>query len=161
MGKLRDIQIRTIPVFVDEEQSFDVRGLSASDVAALVQTHGMALSMAFGKVVAERSNGPGSINEAMVKDVLIKAATDMPEVLAAMIALAADSYEVEFIEVARRLPLMAQVAAGVAIFKLSMSSESELKKLVESLTAGMAQMSAALQGVKLPSLSGIGISDAA
>ena len=155
---LRDIIIKRTKVELADGQSFDVRGLAAMDVMALVHTHGKALSLAFGKIMAE---GRGkTVNEGMVREMLMSVGSDVPEVLAAIIALAGDAYDEKGIQTAAQLPFLTQVAAGTVIFNLSFTSETEIKKLVESL-AGAISMIAANLTTPLPSLSGISESAAA
>lgn len=149
---LRDIIIQRSKVELPDGQSFDVRGLAAMDVMALVHTHGMALSLAFGKIMAE---GRGkTLTEGMVREMLMSVGSDAPDVLAAIIALAGDAYDEKGIQTAAQLPFLTQVAAGTAIFNLSFTSETEVKKLVESL-AGAISMIAANLTTPVPSLSGI------
>lgn len=155
---LRDIIIKRTTIALADGQSFDVRGLAAMDVMALVHTHGKALSLAFGKIMASGKGEP--ISEELVRKMLASVGSDAPELLAAIIALASDAYDEQGIQLAGQLPFLTQVQAGMAIFNLSFTSETEVKKLVESL-AGAITMIAANLTTPLPSLAGISESAAA
>lgn len=155
---LRDIIIKRTTVELPDGQSFDVRGLAAMDVMALVHTHGKALSLAFGKIMAE--GGGKTVDEEQVRRLLTSVGSDVPEVLAAVIALAADAYDEQGLTMASQLPFLSQVHAGTAIFHLSFTSDTEIKKLVESLAAAVAMIASNLT-TPIPSLVGISESDAA
>jgi len=150
---LRDIIIKRAKVELADGQSFDVRGLAAMDVMALVHTHGKALALAFGKVMAQGKGQP--ISEELVRKLLASVGSDAPDVLAAIIALAGDAYDEKGIQTAAQLPFLTQVAAGTAIFHLSFTSETEVKKLVDSLATAATAISASLTGTTMPSLDGI------
>ena len=149
---LRDIIIRRAKIELADGQSFEVRGLAAMDVMALVHTHGKALSLAFGKIMSQ-SQGE-KITEELVRKLLTSVGSDVPDVLAAVIALASDAYDDQGITTAAQLPFLNQVQAGMAIFNLSFTSETEIKKLVESL-ANAVRMIAENLTTPIPSLDGI------
>lgn len=157
---LTHIKVRRETIKVDNEQSFDVRGLSASDILYLVEAHGPALALAYGKMMSGRAK-EGNFTNDMVRDAILSVAKDAPELLAALIAAAADDYNKEGMVTASMLPFDVQLSALVAVFTLSMSSEAQLKKLLESLTDGLAKVSGALTNVTIPSLASIGESAAA
>lgn len=149
---LRDIIIKRTKIELDDGQSFEVRGLAAMDVMALVHTHGKALSLAFGKIMSQGKGQP--VSEELVRKLLASVGSDAPDLLAAIIALASDAYDENGITTASQLPFLTQVAAGMAIFNLSFTSETEVKKLVESLANVLTTISASLT-TPLPSLDGI------
>jgi hypothetical protein len=155
---LRDIIIKRTKVEMADGQSFDVRGLAAMDVMALVHAHGKALALAFGKIMAQGKGQP--VSEELVRKLLASVGSDAPDVLAAIIALASDAYDEQGIQNAAQLPFLTQVQAGTAIFHLSFTSESEVKKLVESLAAAITMIAGNLT-TPLPSLDGILASAAA
>jgi hypothetical protein len=155
---LRDIIIKRTKVEMADGQSFDVRGLAAMDVMALVHTHGKALALAFGKITAQGKGQP--VNELLVREMLASVGSDFPEVLAAIIALASDAYDEQGIRTASQLNMLTQINAATAIFHLSFTSETEVKKLVESLAGAVTMISASLT-TPLPSLDGISASAAA
>lgn len=155
---LRDIIIKRTTVEMADGQSFDVRGLAAMDVMALVHTHGKALALAFGKITAKGKGQP--VNELLVREMLASVGSDFPEVLAAIIALASDAYDQQGIQTASQLNMLTQINAATAIFHLSFTSETEVKKLVESLAGAVTMISASLT-TPLPSLDGISASAAA
>ena len=155
---LRDIIIQRTTVELADGQSFDVRGLAAMDVMALVHTHGKALALAFGEIMSRGKGKP--VNELLVREMLASVGSDFPEVLAATIALASDAYDEQGILTASQLPMLAQINAATAIFHLSFTSETEIKKLVESLAGAITAISASLT-TPLPSLDGMSESAAA
>lgn len=156
---LRDIIIKRTKVELADGQSFDVRGLAAMDVMALVNTHGQALALAFGKIMAQGKGQP--VSEELVRKLLASVGSDAPDVLAAIIALASDAYDEQGIQLAAQLPFLTQVQAGTAIFHLSFTSETEVKKLVESLAGAITAITANLTATPIPSLDGILASAAA
>jgi hypothetical protein len=149
---LRDIIIQRTSITLPDGQSFDVRGLAAMDAMALVHTHGKALSLAFGKIMAQGKGQP--VSEELVRKLLASVGSDAPEVLAAIIALAADAYDEKGIQMAAQLPFLTQISAATSIFHLSFTSETEVKKLVESVAKILTTVTSSLT-TPLPSLDGI------
>lgn len=133
-----------------------VRGLSASDLMLVVSTYGSQAALVFNKI-----QSGGSLQTTDVQALIASIAGEFPEMLAVGIALAADAYSPENVETLRRLPLPTQVQCIEEIFKLTFRSETEVKKLLESLTKMMAEVSGALTEVALPLPTGITESDAA
>lgn len=154
---LRDIIIKRTTITLADGQSFDVRGLAAMDIMALVHTHGKALSLAFGKIMAQSKGQP--VDEELVRKLLASVGSDSPEIIAAVIALASDAYDERGIQLAAQLPFLTQVETGTAIFHLSFTSEIEVKKLVESISGAITTISASLT-TPIPSLSGMSEFDA-
>lgn len=151
---LRDIIIQKAKVELPDGQNFDVRGLAAMDVMALVHVHGKALALAFGKIMSESKQQ--QVSEELVRKMLSSVGSDAPEVLAAVIALASDSYDELGIALASQLPFLTQISAATAIFHLSFTSETEVKKLVESLANVVGMIAANLTA---PTISLTGISE--
>lgn len=151
----------TIPrktVDMDDGQKFEVRAISTNDLIGLVATHGPGLAMIFGKI---KSGELGQdLTADAVRDGIFELAQGFPDIAATIIAIAADGYTDEEMEVARRLPLPAQADAIEKIFGLTFSSEATVKKLLESLTRMMLGVSETL--ATAPNLAnGIGASAAA
>ena len=111
-----------------------------------------------GKIMAQGKGQP--VSEELVRKLLASVGSDAPEVLAAIIALASDSYDEKGIQMAAQLPFLTQITAATAIFHLSFTSDTEVKKLVDSLANMLTAVSASLTS-PLPSLDGILASAAA
>jgi hypothetical protein len=85
----------------------------------------------------------------------------LPEVAAAVIALASDDYAPETVAVAKQLPFNTQVELVEAIFHETFHSEADVKKLIASLTKMITAASGALTEIGPQiSLDGIGGLDA-
>ena len=152
---LRNITIpeRTIPV---HEGEITVRGIALTDLMVLVDTYGPQLALAFQKVQTG-----GSLSAKDTRLLLTSLAGEFPDMIAAGIALAADSYDKETMALVKRFPFQVQIEIIEAIFALTFTSEAEVKKLLGSLTRMMAEVSGALKTVQLPLPTGIGESAAA
>jgi len=149
---LRDLKIHTTTVDY-REQKITVRGISAGDVMMAAQDYGPQMLLAFNQLTqgAETKD---------TKQLIVEVAHELPELVAAAIALATDDYCPEAVEIAKKLPFNVQVEAVQAIFSETFYNEAEVKKLVESLSKMIAAVSGALTQVTLPDLgNGIGASD--
>lgn len=161
---LRDLKFATTKISLDDEQFFEVRGISMTDLMAVVAVHGPQLSIMFSKLTEERNEELSfAIDNDATRKMLYSMSTEFPEVVAAAIALASDAYDEEGVRIARQLPFPVQVQAVEEIFKLTFRSEGEVKKLIESLTRMAVAASGALVNAKMTtartSLAGIGGSD--
>ena len=74
----------------------------------------------------------------------------MPDLVAAVIALAADDYEPDTIAVARKLNFQYQLEALEAIFHNTFQSEAELKKFMESIIRMLSGASGLVKQMRLP-----------
>lgn len=150
---LRDVIISKTTVNY-REQSFDLRGISATDVMLAAQDYGPQMALAFAKVTAGDAIDD---TQALILDVV----KELPELVAAVIAMAADDYDPKVVKIAKSLPFNTQVECVEAIFSETFYNEAEVKKLIESLTRMIAAISGALTDVT-PQLSaiGTGLSDA-
>lgn len=146
---LRDIVIRTKTISV-EDTTFEVRGVSMNDLMVAASDYGPQLSLIFTKLQS------GSLDTTDVKSAILGLLREFPEVLAAVICLAADDYEPAMVKKMCRVPMGVTVEALEAIFGLTFASEADVKKLMESLTRMMAAGSGALT-VALGPTSGTGI----
>lgn len=139
------------------EGEVSVRGISLSDLMVIVNNYGAQASMAFAKV-----QQGGSFEEKDVRALIATLASEFPDMISATIALAADSYDEETVKTLKRIPFARQVELIEAVFELTFPNEGEIKKLMESLTMVMTEVSGALTTVRtLPSSIGTGASDAA
>lgn len=139
--------------------SIELRGVSVADLIAAVRIHGPVLAMLFAKL-QEREDL--SLDEASFRKVVSDLTREAPEVVAAVIALAADEYTPENVAISSKLPASVQTQCLLAIFKMTFESESMLEKLVESVIEVMAGISRTLNQAQIPdSMRGIGAFDAA
>lgn len=153
---LRNIVIHRSTVAVDDDQSFEVRGITLFDIMQVLGDFGPQMSLAFGQITA-REKGL-SLGKGEVKDRLADLAREFPDLLAAIVALASDDYSKEAMTIVRQLPMAAQVAALEQIFSLTFRSEAEMGKLMESLIRAMASVTKALPETDHTSSNGIGAS---
>lgn len=110
--------------------SFDVRGLSFTDLSSLIRLHYTDLEALF--TIYEQEAATGGINSTSIARYATGLIKDAPGLVSHVIALAAD--EPEMAGVASRLPLLAQVDALRAIGKLTFEEVGGLKKLIEMVT---------------------------
>lgn len=124
---LRDIVIRTKTITAGEA-TFEVRGLSMSDVMIAALDYGPQLSMVFSKLKS------GEVEAVDIRSTVLELSKEFPDVMAAIICMAADDYDPVMVAKLRRVPITVTVEACEAIFELTFTSEAEVKKLLESLT---------------------------
>lgn len=132
-----------------------VRGISLSDLMVIVNVYGPQATLAFNEI-----QKGGSLQSSDVRLLIGTLAKEFPDMVAAAMALAADSYNAETVEVLKRIPFNKQLEIIEAIFDATFPNEGEVKKLMESLTKMLTEVSGALTEVRLPSSIGIGGSGA-
>ena len=160
---LRDYKPRTTKIVTDDGQGaeLELRGLSVEDLTTLAATLGPQMAMLFSsamKQAHDAQDNPEDLENFDISLAIVSALKDVPELVAACIALASDDYTEETVSLARRLPVPDQVAAIEAIFALTFRSESEVKKLMESVSHAVEKLALTLTEARLP-LSRIGIGD--
>ena len=141
--------------------SIEVRGITVADVMQAAHKYGPQLVVAFGKVW---SSGGKSLQEAEVRNLIWEVSTEFPDVLAAVLAMAADEYNAAGITLMRRLPMDKQAEVARAVFGLSFASEGSLEKLVALVVEWLGEVRKAMEAVTLApqtSSTGIGASAAA
>jgi hypothetical protein len=120
---LSDITIERRTIAFDG-QSFDVRGLSFSDLLALAREHRDEISLIF-----EYFNDiEGEVDIAVLLDKVLGAA---PDAVNKAVAMAAD--EPENAHVVATLPVTAVMEALINIAQLTFKSEEELSRFMEAL----------------------------
>ena len=144
---LRDIRVATEAVRVDDEQSFDVRGLSFADILSVFQKNTVQTRALFREVVGGLSESGLTADSIMA--VASKAATEVPEVVAALVAHAAD--QPENADTVLRLPMLVQLNAIEKVIALTFTSEAELEKLVEIVTSVAGKLLGSLTMLRQPS----------
>ena len=152
---LRKIVIARKSIRVDDNQSFQVRGLSLTDIMAAMADYGPQMTLAFAKIMGG-NEAKGPITQNAIRDQIKGLAGEFPDLLAALIALAADDYDPGMVEQAKALPMLAQMDAIEAVFQLTFQSEGDVGKLMEALTRGLVKATGALSQVGEISLDGIG-----
>ncbi len=130
----------------DSEDFLTIRGLSLTDLTTLVNSKGPEVALVFGKIMS----GGSSIDTKDVKVVINDLMPQFPKLVAEVIAIASDEYTPESIIIAGTLPFPVQYAALEAVFLRTFQSESELKKLVESIVKKMAGVTDILTQMRLP-----------
>jgi hypothetical protein len=141
---LRDLQLPTSTVSTPGG-NFDVRGISFSDVMVVANTFGPQAAMVFAKL----TNGQ-KVQVDDVKSVLANIAPQVPELVAGVIALAADDYSPEGIAMAGKLNFHVQLDALEKIFHNTFQSEAELKKFMESIIRMITGATGVLDQMRLP-----------
>lgn len=148
---LRDLRLPTTTISTPGG-SFAVRGISLSDVMTIANTHGPALAMVFGKLV----NGD-KVSVQDVRTLIASIAPQVPDLVAAIIASAADDYSEEGVKMAGKINFQYQVEALEAIFHNTFQSEAELKKFMESVIRMLGGATGLIQQMRLlPSELGFG-----
>lgn len=155
--KLSRIPILRETIDVRDEVDFQVRGINLSDLMSLMQSHAPVAMILWRKLQEDDKE----LRSQDVKDVFGEVAVQFPDLVAAIISMAADDNTVEGRAVARTLPADVQSVALEAIFRLSFQSESTLEKLA-SLAAKVIQGTTRVMEIaQLPSQDGSGASVAA
>lgn len=154
---LRNITIRREVITLPDGQNFEVRGITAFDVFDAIGAYGPQMSMLFG-AVTDRRNKSGSLSNQDVKNAILAAIKEFPDLIAHLAASAADDTDPEAIKAFKQLPMPTQAETVETIFSLTFASEGEVKKLIESLSRMMLVASTTLK--EATSQVGIGASAA-
>lgn len=150
MTKPRKFSIPTIKV-----RDIDVRGLSLNDVATL----GVKFGPAMGELFKEASLQGGMSREA-VTAVTRRAASDFPDLIGIVIALATGGDEQDAAD-ANNLPMGHQIEYLEAVFDATFRSDSDIVKMVESLSNMLEKVTRAMDAAPSSDTAiGIGTSDA-
>jgi L-fucose mutarotase/ribose pyranase (RbsD/FucU family) len=152
MGKLRTLTIPRTEIDTGFGV-FSVRGISVDDITLAAIEHGPQIALLFARLQSEDAEMAQDI-----RSIILTLGREFPDLIAAIISLAADDYSPESVRIARELPFPKQAEAVEAIFRNTFTSEADVKKLVESLARMIVGVSGALTEVRL-SASEIGIGD--
>jgi hypothetical protein len=115
-----------------------VRGLSFADLSALLVKHGTPMIGLYGKVMAEAE--AGKLDGSRVGQMIQMTLEECPELMAEVIVRASDTpVTPQSLELARKIPMTAQIEALLATVEHTFVSEAEVKKLVEIVTKAMEQ----------------------
>lgn len=152
---LRDVVIKTKTIPAGDT-TFEVRGISMTDVIIAASDYGPQLTLVFQKLKS------GEIESDGIKEALMGLAREFPELLAALVCMASDEYDEAMVAKVQKFPPTVTLEALEAIFSLTFASEAEVKKFIESLTRMIAAGSGALTtALGQPSQIGTGDSVAA
>lgn len=116
--------------------TFEVRGLSMTDLSSLVRTHYTDLEALF--TIYENEAVTGGVNAMSIARYGTSLIKDAPGLVGHIIALAAD--EPEMVDNAMRLPMLVQIDALKAIGKLTFEEVGGVKKLIAELSNLVGQM---------------------
>lgn len=158
---LRELKIPTVKVAVGEPSDnnyLDVRGLAVEDLTILATSLGPQMAMLYGAVMTKAKDFQEDPDEFDMTSAILGALKDVPELVASCIALATDDFSEETVAIARKLNALDQVALIEAIFALTFRSESEVKKVVESIAGAITRLALTLTEAKA-TLSQTGIGD--
>lgn len=125
---------------------FTVRGATAFDVEVLMKHFGPELVDTIINVVAATKARPDWSRD-YVRNLMIQAVRQIPDVIAALVAVCAD--EPEQVQTVKRLPTATLIQALLDIFELTFVSETELKKLAAGILRVTETMTGALTTAKL------------
>ena len=132
MSKLSSFIIETA-VVGDEKtpgKHFTVRGLNLNDLTQAMITHAPSMVQIYQNFINRREGTASPLfTSDMVKEMLMDALKEAPELVFSLIAYASD--DPDGVEHAARMPLVIQLEALEQIVVLSIKSEAELKKLQE------------------------------
>ncbi len=134
MAHLSALVVRTTEVAVPGgDASITLRGLSANDIAVLMNEHLPEILLAVGTVREKAASGMSADEMKLVIETLLSVA---PDLVAHIIARASfrDPDPAGARIVAREAPAIFQINALIAVFELTMHSEAEVKKLIETVT---------------------------
>lgn len=131
MGKLSTFKPITSEVEVGNGQTITVRGLSITDISAILHEHANTLDSLYQEHIVGK--GPSDAPE---MDTLIRALmTEAPQAVAVIIAYAND--EPEMAEVVMTMPGMDQIKLLLEIARLTFKSEEEVGNVVATLIHAM------------------------
>lgn len=123
----------------------NLRGLAFEDFWIIANSHGPEASMLFAKVVNKEK-----IEASEVGTILGSILPQSPKLVAKVIALSADDDTEEGRQAAARIEPRAQLEALETIFELTIESEAELKKFMESILRMLAGATTLVQQMRLP-----------
>lgn len=124
---LKDVAIPRRTVDLSVSGDVQLRGLTLTDIMSVYRHHGGQLGIVFTTLMDKNQTLSDSTLQAAIRELAMSA----PEALAEIICLAAD--EPDMHDTAVRLPLLDQASILEAIFELTLTSEADLKKLVETV----------------------------
>lgn len=143
MGQLSSLKLPTKEVQTPSG-ILTVRGLGTADIVLAIGDYGPQMALLFAKVQDKGTK----VQNTDVKAMIMSLGQELPQLMAAIIALGCDDYSPATIKVAAKLSFPIQCELIEAIFHLTFHSEADVKKLVESLARMILGVSGALTGMK-------------
>lgn len=134
--------------------AFAVRGLSLNDITLLVMKHKPALDGLYAQYAANGGNAEATARE--IGGHVLHAA---PQLVADIIALAADEATPEGVQAASKLPVDVQLNAIEAIVRMTVATEGGLKNLVAVVVRLAQQATGAVHELRQPYPIGSGESE--
>lgn len=149
---LRDYELPTETVKIDDKTNFTVRGVSFEDITRLVLKHGPVCVLVYAKFA--EAKGGGGLKPETLGHLLTSVMTEFPEAVGEMIAIAAD--EPDQMTKVMKLPVGVQFDAIERIIRLTFTGEADVKKLVEIVTRMAEGIRASAESLNAPIPSGNG-----
>lgn len=126
---LKDIQIPKVDVQVGSG-SFAVRALNLTDIEHLIRQHGEDLRGLFKEFITGAKNGSTQLTDLL--PMFKQIAGRCPELVVAVIAQASDA-DAEDTAVLRKLGVSVHIDALIQIFTLTLSTEGDMGKALETV----------------------------
>lgn len=146
--KLSEFKAPTTPIFVTEKESFDVRGLSLDHLISVFKRHTEDMEAVFKRFMDKREDGKPLTIEA-IRELAEYILLETPNMAYRLIAEAAGEPDAH--ENVKNLRMPVQIDALVSIAALTITSEAELKKLVEAVTQAITRVTSLINSKKNPS----------
>lgn len=127
---LADIELPSREIKVGKG-SFTLYGLSLAAVAKLVNNHLNELESVFDLFTSVASDGVEGLNEDTVRALIAQVVSELPNLTANVILLAANETDEKAVEVAVMLPAPIQIDALLTVYALTFEDVGGLKKLWE------------------------------
>lgn len=108
--------------------SFEVRGISLDDMAAVIDVHSTAVDLIREKMLQHQIVSPDQITPELAADVVVSVIRECPSLAAQVISLAAD--EREAYGIVMKMPITLQMQALRAIGELTFRDLATAKKFV-------------------------------
>lgn len=140
---LKDIQIPKVDVQVGSD-SFAVRALNLTDIEHLVRQHGEDLRGLFKEFITDAKKGSTELTDLM--PVFKQIAGRCPELVVAVIGLASDA-DAEDLAVLRKLGLSVHIDALIKIATLTLSTEGDMGKALETVIKALGNVNGGLAEV--------------
>lgn len=145
MGQLTRLKQATETVTLKSGEQIVFRGLSFEDFWIIAMDHGPQATLLFNKIVNKEK-----FDYSEVRAIFQGLLPQMPSMVAAVIALAADEHTPDGVEAAKRLSALVQLESLEKIFKLTIEGEAELKQLGELLVRLMSGATGFAQQMRAP-----------
>ena len=123
---IKDYKLPKKSIRINDDASFEVRGLSLPDITSIIDSHGPIISKFFDKYSGNLDSEQSDEELQVMGKILSEAA---PELMCSIIAIAADEPDAH--EQIMKLPFTIQIEALEAVGKLTFESSGGAKKAFE------------------------------